>query len=77
MNIAKAGNGVYLQVDNTNDAQKILSDQLEKMNQDETTTETYTGYEELFLYPITLALMLLFLDLSVIAVADTRNRKEK
>ena len=77
MNIAKAGNGVYLQVDNTNDAQKILSDQLEKMNQDETTTETYTGYEELFLYPITLALILLFLDLSVIAVADTRNRKEK
>ena len=77
MNIAKAGNGVYLQVDNTNDAQKILSDQLEKMNQDEMTTETYTGYEELFLYPITLALILLFLDLSVIAAADTRNRKEK
>ena len=77
MNIAKAGNGVYLQVDNTNDAQKILSDQLEKMNQDETTTEMYTGYEELFLYPIALAFILLFLDLVIVAVADSKNRKEK
>ena len=77
MNIAKAGNGVYLQVDNTNDAQKILSDQLEKMNQDETTTEMYAGYDELFIYPVALAVMLLFLDLIIVAVADTRNRKKK
>ena len=77
MNIAKAGNGVYLQVDNTNDAQKILSDQLEKMNQDETTTEMYAGYDELFIYPVVLAVMLLFLDLIIVAVADTRNRKKK
>ena len=77
MNIAKAGNGIYLHVDNTNDAQKILSDQLEKMNQDETTTEMYAGYDELFVYPIALAFMLLFLDLIIVAVADTRNRKKK
>ena len=42
MNIAKAGNGLYLQVDNTNDAQKILSDQLDKMNK-------YTHYQLFFL----------------------------
>jgi Ca-activated chloride channel family protein len=77
MNIAKAGNGLYLQVDNTNDAQKILSDQLDKMNKEEMTTEMYTGYEELFLYPITLAIILLFMDLIIVAVADSRNRKEK
>ena len=75
MNIAQAGNGMYLQVDNTNDAQKILSDQLEKMTKDETTTDVYTSYHELFLYPVTLAVILLFLDLILVAVADVRNRK--
>ena len=75
MNIAQAGNGMYLQVDNTNDAQKILSDQLEKLTKDETTTDVYTGYNELFLYPATLAVILLFLDLILVAVADVRSRK--
>ena len=77
MEIAKAGNGMYLQVDNTNNAQKILSDQLDKMNKDETTTDVYTGYNELFVYPATLALMLLFLDMIIVAVADIKNRRKK
>jgi hypothetical protein len=51
--------------------------QLDKMNKEEMTTEMYTGYEELFLYPITLAIILLFMDLIIVAVADSRNRKEK
>jgi Ca-activated chloride channel family protein len=76
MNIAEAGNGMYLHVDNTNDAQKILSDQLDKMNKDETTTEMYTGYNELFMYPATLALILLF-DLALIGLLDLKNRKKK
>ena len=77
MEIAKAGNGVYLQVDNTNNAQKILSDQLDKMNKDEMTTDVYTGYNELFVYPASLALLLLFLDLAIVAAADIKNRKKK
>jgi Ca-activated chloride channel family protein len=77
MEIAKAGNGMYLQEDNTNNAQKILSDQLDKMNKDETTTDVYTGYNELFVYPATLALMLLFLDMIIVAVADIKNRRRK
>ena len=77
MGIAKAGNGVYLQVDNTNNAQKILSDQLDKMNKDEMTTDVYTGYNELFVYPASLALLLLFLDLAIVAAADLKNRKKK
>lgn len=76
MKIAEAGNGMYLQVDNTNNAQKILSDQLDKMNQDETTTEMYTGYNELFIYPIALAFLLLFLDLAIVAIADIKSRKK-
>ncbi len=77
MNIAKAGNGLYLQVDNTNEAQKILSDQLDKMTKDETTTDMYTGYDELFPYPIALAIILLFLDLAIVTIADLKNRKRK
>ena len=77
MNIAKAGNGLYLQVDNTNEAQKILSDQLDKMTKDETTTDMYTGYDELFPYPIALAIILLFLDLAIVTMADLKNRKRK
>ncbi len=76
MKIAQAGNGVYLQVDNTNEAQRILSDQLDKMNKDETTTEMYTGYNELFIYPVALAFLLLFLDLAIVAFADMKNHKK-
>ena len=77
MEIAKAGNGMYLQVDNTNEAQKILSDQLDKMTKDETTTEVYTGYNEFFIYPATLAFILLFLDLILVSLADIKNHKKR
>ncbi|MBR5593710.1 MAG: VWA domain-containing protein [Bacteroidaceae bacterium] len=76
MNIAKAGNGMYLQVDNTNEAQKILSDQLDRMTKDETTTDVYTGYNELFIYPATLAFILLLLDFILVAMADIKSRKK-
>ena len=75
MNIAKAGDGMYLQVDDTNDAQRILSDQLSKMNQDETRTDVYSGYEELFIYPASLAFILLLLDIALLAFLDIRKRK--
>ena len=75
MNIAKAGNGMYLQVDNTNEAQKILLAQLDRMNKNETTTDIYAEYNELFTYPIFLAFILLLLDLTIVSVADIRNRK--
>ena len=77
MNVARAGNGVYLHVDNTNEAQKVLSDQLEKMAKDETVTEMYTGYNELFLYPATLAFILLLLDMAIVAVIDQKNSKKR
>ena len=77
MKIAEAGNGMYLNVDNTNEAQKILSDQLDKMTKDETTTDVYTGYNELFLYPVALAFILLLLDLVIVAMADISNSRKR
>jgi Ca-activated chloride channel family protein len=75
--IAKAGNGMYLHVDNSNNAQKILSEQLGNMMQNETKTDIYTNYEELFIYAALLALLFLCLDLAVNAATDIRKRKEK
>lgn len=72
--VAKAGNGVYLRVDNTNQAQKFLSDHLAKMNQDETRTDVYSGYEELFIYPAMLAFILLLLDVVILAFIDLNKR---
>ena len=72
--VAKAGNGVYLRVDNTNQAQKFLSDHLAKMNQDETRTDVYSGSEELFIYPAMLAFILLLLDVVILAFIDLNKR---
>ena len=60
-----------------NEAQKVLSDQLGKMAKDETVTEMYTGYNELFLYPATLAFILLLLDLTIVAVIDQKKSKKR
>ena len=75
MRIAKEGNGMYLHVDNTRKAQKILSEQLAKMNQEETKTDIYSGYEELFVYPVIFAFILLLLDVAILAYIDVVKRK--
>lgn len=77
MSIADAGNGMYIQVDNTNEAQRILSDRLDKMQKDEMKTDVYTGYEELFIYPVTLAFILLLLDIIIVAAMDIKRGKRK
>lgn len=75
MRIAEEGKGIYLHVDNTRKAQKILSEQLSKMNQEETKTDIYSGYEELFVYPIVFAFILLLLDIAILAYIDVQKRK--
>lgn len=75
--IAAAGNGIYLPVDNTNYAQLVLSEYLSKMNQDETRTEVYSGYEELFIYPAILAFILLLLDVVILAIIDVAKQNKR
>lgn len=72
--IAKAGDGMYLHVDNTNEAQRILSEQLSKMNQEEMKTDIYNSYEELFIYPAFMAFVLLLLDIIILAFLDMKKR---
>ena len=46
--IAKAGNGIYVRVDNTNGAQKAISREINKMAKADVETQVYTEFNEQF-----------------------------
>lgn len=68
--IAEAGSGVYIHVDNTSEAQKILDNEIEKMQKGEITTIVYTAHGEQFQAVGILVLLLLILE---IVVLESKN----
>lgn len=64
--IAKAGNGVYIRVDNTNNAQKILEKEVNKLAKADVTSEVYTEYNEQFEFIVWIAFILLVVDLLIL-----------
>lgn len=64
--IAKAGNGAYIRVDNTNNAQKLLEKELDKLAKADVTTEVYTDYDEQFVAIACLAFLFLFMDILIL-----------
>lgn len=46
--VAKAGGGVYIRVDNTNGAQKAISQEIDKMAKADLETQVYTDFNEQF-----------------------------
>ncbi|WP_321331522.1 VWA domain-containing protein [uncultured Bacteroides sp.] len=46
--IAKEGNGVYVHVDNTNTAQKVINQEINKMAKADVKTKVYTDFDEQF-----------------------------
>ena len=60
--IARAGSGTYIHVDNTNDAQERLNDALAKLQRGEHTAVIYSEYAEQFQAFALLALILLALE---------------
>ena len=46
--VAQAGSGVYIHVDNTSDAQEDLNDELTKLQKGETSSVIYSEYDEQF-----------------------------
>ena len=46
--IAAAGNGVYIRIDNTNNAQKILQKEIDKLAKADIETAVYSEYDEQF-----------------------------
>lgn len=75
--IAKAGKGTYVRVDNTNNAQTIIENELEKLQKDEVKTEVYTKYREQFEVIAIFVLLLLIVEMVIITIIDSLARKNK
>lgn len=81
--VAQAGSGTYIHVDNTSDAQERLNAELAKLQKGETQSVVYSEYDEQFQAFCILALILLIIEICVLeaknpALAKIRIfRKEK
>lgn len=60
--VAQAGNGAYIRVDNTNNAQKILESEVNKLAKADVTTEVYTEFNEQYEFIAWIALILLVIE---------------
>ena len=78
-NIAKAGKGTYVRVDNTNNAQTIIENELDKLQKDDVKTEVYTKYREQFEVLAILILLLLVAEIVIVTLIDSmgKGKKEK
>jgi Ca-activated chloride channel family protein len=76
-NIARAGNGAYIRVDNTNNAQKLLQKEIDKLAKADVTSEVYTEYNEQFFHVAWIVLLLLIIDILLLPGKSrfTRNIK--
>lgn len=75
--IAQAGSGVYIHVDNTSDAQEELNDQLTKLQKGETDSVIYSQYDEQFQAFAVLAIILLIIETCILEVKNPRLRSLK
>lgn len=64
--IAHAGKGAYIRVDNTNNAQKLLEKEIDKLAKADVETEVYSEYDEQFEFVTWLALILLIADVFIL-----------
>ncbi len=69
--IAKAGNGMYVQASNTSSALKTLFSEINKMEEQEMEAKVYSDYDEKFQYIAAFALLFLFIDFIVL---ERKNR---
>lgn len=68
--VAKAGSGTYIHVDNTSDAQEELNDHLTRLQKGETSSVIYNEYNEQFQAFGILAILLLIVE---ICIMEARN----
>lgn len=64
--IAKAGNGMYVRVDNTNNAERALNAEINKLAKTDVETQVYTEFDEQFDVLAWLALVLLAVDVMLL-----------
>ena len=64
--IAMAGNGIYVRADNTNNAMKVINEELIKVAKSDVETKVYSEYNEQFPAIAWIALILLVLELFIL-----------
>lgn len=64
--IAKVGNGIYVRVDNTNNAQKAINQEINKMSKAEVETQVYTEFNEQFQAVAWIVLLLLLAEMLIL-----------
>lgn len=72
--VARAGSGTYIHVDNTNDAQEKLDDELAKLQKGTTESVVYSEYDEQFQ---AVGLLVLLLLVAEVCVLEARNPRLK
>ena len=70
--IAAAGNGVYIRIDNTNNAQRLLQKEIDKLAKADVETTTYSEYNEQFMVMAWRAFVLLLLDMLLMVKRNPR-----
>lgn len=68
--VAKAGNGLYIHVDNSDDAQNILQKEIEKMQKQDSIESMYSEYDEQF---VAVAILLLLVLVAEICLMEKQN----
>ncbi len=68
--IVKEGKGIYVRVDNTNSAQKVISQEIDKMSKSDVESKVYTDFDEQFQ---AIAWIILLLLASDILILDRKN----
>ena len=64
--IAKAGNGMYIRVDNSNSAEKILNEEISKLAKEDVESQVFTDFDEQFQVLAWLVLILLVVDMLIL-----------
>ncbi len=72
--IAQAGDGAYIRVDNTNSAQRLLENEVDKLAKADVETEVYSEYNEQFEFTAWLVFLLLVIE-ALILTGKTRLTK--
>lgn len=75
--IAAAGNGVYIRIDNTNTAQKLLQKEIDKLAKADVETTTYSEYDEQFMVMAWIAFIILLLEMLVMVKKNPRLKNFK
>ncbi len=75
--LAQAGSGQYIHVDNTSDAEKLLNDDLTKLQKGDTTSVVYSEYDEQFQAVGILVILLLMIEICILDVKNPLLRNIK